>query len=60
MNTHEQNPSMRVKVWDPLVRFGHWALVAAFVTAYLSAEELLQVHVWAGYTVIAIVAIRLI
>jgi cytochrome b len=21
-------------VWDPLVRFGHWALVAAFAVAY--------------------------
>jgi cytochrome b len=26
-------------VWDPLVRFGHWALVAAFAVVYLSAEE---------------------
>ena len=23
----------RIKVWDPLVRFGHWALAAAFVVA---------------------------
>lgn len=53
-----------VKVWDPLVRFGHWALVAAFATAYLSAEEgsggpgLL--HVWSGYTVGGIVAVRIV
>jgi cytochrome b len=26
-------------VWDPLVRFGHWALVAAFRVAFFSPEE---------------------
>ena len=27
-----------VEVWDPLVRYGHWAL-GAFAISYLSAEE---------------------
>jgi cytochrome b len=53
-----------IQVWDPIVRFGHWALVAAFAVAYLSAEEESggpdQLHVWSGYAVGVIVAFRLL
>ena len=48
-----------VKVWDPLVRVGHWALVVAFFTAYFTEDDLLSVHVWAGYVVGAVVLIRI-
>jgi cytochrome b len=49
-----------VKVWDPLVRIGHWILVIAFFTAYLTEDDLLTQHVWAGYLVSIYVLVRLV
>ena len=54
----------RVYVWDPAVRVGHWALVAAFAVAYFSAEEEAggpdPLHVWGGYIVGVIVVLRVL
>jgi cytochrome b len=50
----------KIKVWDPLVRSFHWILVTAFFIAYITEEDLLSVHVWAGYAVAAALSIRLI
>ena len=49
-----------VKVWDPLVRIFHWALVASFAVAFLVGEErdLRTLHLWAGYSAAALVALR--
>jgi cytochrome b len=35
----EVKQARRVAVWDAVVRYSHWLLVAAFAVAYLSAEE---------------------
>ncbi|MES2181897.1 MAG: cytochrome b/b6 domain-containing protein, partial [Pseudomonadota bacterium] len=49
-----------VKVWDPLVRIGHWLLIIAFFTAYFTEDDFLTQHVWAGYTVAIVVLSRII
>lgn len=49
-----------IRVWDPLVRIGHWTLALAFLIAYVTAEELEEVHVAAGYWVGAYVLVRTI
>lgn len=55
----QTNNTATVRVWDPLVRVFHWGLVAAFATAWLTADEVQPVHEFAGYTVAGLVAFRL-
>lgn len=47
-----------VRVWDPLLRLIHWAIAAAFLTAWLSADEVMALHEAAGLTIIALVGLR--
>jgi cytochrome b len=48
----------QVYVWDPFVRFFHWTLVVAFAIAYFTEDDLLRLHVWAGYVVGALIVAR--
>ncbi len=49
-----------IKVWDPLVRIFHWALVVAFFVAYFTeGEEQMGIHVWAGYIALGLVVFRI-
>lgn len=49
-----------MKVWDPFVRIFHWSLVASFIVAWLTADELKDMHEFAGYLAGALVASRVI
>jgi len=52
--------SPQIKVWDPLIRFFHWSLVTAFVIAYITEDDFLTVHSWAGYLILTLLAIRIV
>ncbi len=47
-------------VWDILVRLFHWTLVAAFFIAYITEDDYITIHSWAGYTIIGLLAIRIV
>ncbi|MCC1497391.1 cytochrome b/b6 domain-containing protein [Alcanivorax sp. 1008] len=49
-----------VRIWDPFVRIFHWLLVGAFVVAYVSEDDYLDIHTIAGYTVLTLLMLRLI
>jgi cytochrome b len=60
LNSDRDAASTQIYVWDRFVRLFHWTLVVTFTVAYLTEDDLLEVHVWAGYAVGALVLARVI
>ena len=54
------SPPATVKVWDPFIRVFHWSLVLLFAIAFLTGDEIERMHLWAGYAIAALVALRII
>lgn len=59
-----QDHSSTVQVWDPFVRLFHWALVGlvliAAVTGFFVGARALDIHIWAGMAIGALVLARLV
>jgi len=53
-------PPATVKVWDLFVRVFHWSLVALFVIAYATGDEVERVHVAAGYAIGGLIVLRVV
>ncbi|ODA66307.1 putative Ni/Fe-hydrogenase B-type cytochrome subunit [Methyloligella halotolerans] len=60
MNLQSKSAPSWVYVWDPFVRIFHWSVVVLFAVAYLTGDEIMGVHVWAGYGIALLVTIRVI
>lgn len=48
-----------VKVWDPIVRLGHWAMVLAFAALYIKSSKF-PLHVYAAYVIMGYMAFRIV
>jgi cytochrome b len=49
-----------IKVWDLFVRAFHWSLVALFVIAYATGDEVERVHIAAGYAIAGLIVLRVV
>lgn len=50
----------QVSVWDPFVRFCHWAMVVLFCLAYLTGDIRGSLHRHIGQIILALVALRVL
>lgn len=56
----EHKEIKKLKVWDPFVRFFHWALVVLVAVAYISQDDFLGLHVLAGLLILGLIFFRVI
>jgi cytochrome b len=53
-------PPATVRVWDRFVRVFHWSLATLFTIAFLTGDEIENVHLAAGYTIAFLIALRVV
>lgn len=52
--------SQQTKIWDIFIRVFHWSILAAFAITYLTEDDFPSLHVYAGYTMMALIVLRLV
>lgn len=57
MTTYE---SGKIRVWDPVVRIFHWTLALSFLVAWITGDELMTPHAWAGYLITILLLTRIV
>ena len=60
MTIQGSEAAVKERVWDLFVRVFHWTVAVAFFVAYLTEDDFLTVHVWAGYTIGVLVMMRIL
>lgn len=60
MTANMTEASLPMRRWDPLVRITHWGIVVAIIVNALVVEEGSGVHIWIGYGLAALLALRLL
>jgi cytochrome b len=62
MNTMETSMSKKILIWDLPTRAFHWLLAVSFTGAFLTAESerFRDVHVSFGYTMLGLIAFRIL
>jgi cytochrome b len=53
-------PAHSRRSWDPVVKLTHWSIVTAIIANALFTEEGSGAHIWVGYALAAILALRLL
>jgi len=48
------------QVWDIGIRLFHWLLVLSFIIAYWTGEDEGELHIYAGYVILALVLFRVV
>ena len=52
--------TQQIKVWDLPLRIFHWSLVTCFFVAYVTEDDFMDLHTYAGYGIIGLIVFRLI
>ena len=55
-----RKPVRARRSWDPVVKITHWSIVTAIIANALVTEEGSGAHIWVGYALAAILALRLL